>query len=856
MRHKALYPGILVLAVLALSSLFVIGPRLGTKAQSTTACCGTNPPTAPREIIFPYYSLADGFNSTLLLVSDSPDPLNFVLAIHSLSGQTQLSNSMAIQPGAKLPIDMRSLLTSRGADVMGTFAQGSVSVYFEGTIMPLVGQMTIENPARHWVQQAEMVENDPGRSDIPAVLSGQWWGLAGGRDATIMVTNASAGMVTADVLLAFGGKQHKLQPLVFNPNETKPLSVAGMLATLNTDVAQAPEGRITIIQQGSTPSLVAQGRVTDPVTGFSTTLEFPDPARQHASALHASGIPVGTPTADSPFAGDGTFTPHVIASNLSSRPQTLTVTPEYPKAASWNSANGPGGPAAPQVRFGGVLKKGEKDPNEALDHPSNPDPSLLTGQYTLAPLTIGPDSTVDFSLASVTNQFAQPVPYASVRIRYTGPPGSIVAQVASVDESQDLVVDARTANELDGWAGSGANPWHVDSQTDSILFLTDEGDKPARIGFSITAGGVHYYLTSLQLAPGETRAINIRDLRDAQAADFQGNKIPAGAADGSVDWVRLDSVPVEGRLIVIQKRLGMASNYDCSTCYCPAVFRALSVAPGAFGLIPLAYENLGSTATYYSCNTGTYYSDVTAGSSWSSNNTPVIKMDSSVHYRADAVSVGTAAINGGYSDCTQYDTNPDLNCPCINYHTYAASGAGLTYTAIQHNYPRNPLANPCFISSFFDAVRGDHVHKSEDVVYDDGTHKRGVIPPYGSPVYAMEAGTVVVAQGNNGPAPEGYPACNVLTGTHAGNYVKIQTSDNYFTIYFHVHPSVSTGQSVTPGQQIGTLDNSGCQSHAHLHVARKNPSNVPVNFTLPCANQTPVGSFYDGLVDDWVPDDL
>src|SRR5690348_12247430 len=128
---------------------------------------------------------------------------------------------MTIQPGAKLPIDMRGLLTSLGSDVVGTFSQGSVSVYFEGTIMPLMGQMTIENPTRHWVQQAEMVENDPGRSDIPAVLSGQWWGLAGGRNATIMVSNASANSVVADVFLAFGGEEHKLDRQVFNPNETK-----------------------------------------------------------------------------------------------------------------------------------------------------------------------------------------------------------------------------------------------------------------------------------------------------------------------------------------------------------------------------------------------------------------------------------------------------------------------------------------------------------------------------------------------------------------------------------------------------------------------------------------------------------
>ena len=530
--------------------------------------------------------------------------------------------------------------------------------------MPLLGQMTIENPTRHWVQQAEMVENDPGRTDIPSALSGQWWDLAGGRDATIMVTNSSGNSVVADVFLAFGGKEHKLDPLAFKPNETKLLSVTDMLTSLSTDVSQAPEGRITIIQQGPNPSLVAQGSVEDPVTGFSTTLEFPDPARQHASALRASGIPVGTPTQDSPYAGDGTFTPHVIASNLSNKPQTVTITLAYPKAASWNSTNGPGGPAAPQVRFVGVLKKGEKDPNEALDHLPNPDPSALISQYTLAPLTIGADSTVDFSLAAVMNQLPLPLPYTSIRIQYSGAPGSLIAQVSSVDERQDLVVDARTANEGDGWAGSGVNPWHVDSQTGSILFLTDESDKPARIGFRVTAGGVTYWLTHLKLNPHETRAIDLRQLRDDQAPDFKGNKIPAGATDGSVAWIRLDSVAVEGRLVVIKQQQGMASSYDCSSCSCPAHYSALSVAPATFGLVPAVYEDMSSTGTYYSCNGGsTYYYDLTNASSWTSNNTPVIAMDSSVHYRADGIAGGTANVTGSYTACSMYAPTPTSTAP-------------------------------------------------------------------------------------------------------------------------------------------------------------------------------------------------
>ncbi len=178
----------------------------------------------------------------------------------------------------------------------------------------------------------------------------------------------------------------------------------------------------------------------------------------------------------------------------------------------------------------------------------------------------------------------------------------------------------------------------------------------------------------------------------------------------------------------------------------------------------------------------------------------------------------------------------------------------LGYTTIQHNYPTNPLPNPCWISSFFDAVRDAGAQHAQDVVYDDGTGKNGVAPLYGATVTAMEGGTVVFAKSDAGPAS--YPACKTATPRPAGNYAKIKTTDGYFTIYFHMKPSVKNGDTVTPGQSIGTLDNSGCQSKAHLHVGRKDPSGNPVNFTLPCTNPTPSKWFYDGLVDDAVPTDL
>jgi len=123
MRHRAVYPGVLVLAALAFSLLFLINSRPNTGAQTTTDCCGTNPVTAPRELDFPYYSLRDGFRSTLNLVSNSPTSLDFIIAMHSLPGQTLLSNNISIDPGAKMPVDLASLIASLGGDPTGPFAE-------------------------------------------------------------------------------------------------------------------------------------------------------------------------------------------------------------------------------------------------------------------------------------------------------------------------------------------------------------------------------------------------------------------------------------------------------------------------------------------------------------------------------------------------------------------------------------------------------------------------------------------------------------------------------------------------------------------------------------------------------------
>ena len=175
--------------------------------------------------------------------------------------------------------------------------------------------------------------------------------------------------------------------------------------------------------------------------------------------------------------------------NLAATPQAATLTVEYPSAPGWDSTEGRTNAAARSASSGA-----------APSPPATPVPSKLTRQAPLTPIVLQGYSTQDILLDSVLGVLSQRIPYGSIRIQLSGKPGSIVAEVASVERSKDLVVDAKLQNEGNAWAGSGAHPWHLDSETESLVFLTDMGDEPARIGFKVWDQGTVYYLTRLKLA--------------------------------------------------------------------------------------------------------------------------------------------------------------------------------------------------------------------------------------------------------------------------------------------------------------------------------------------------------------------
>jgi Bacterial Ig-like domain (group 2) len=210
---------------------------------------------------------------------------------------------------------------------------------------------------------------------------------------------------------------------------------------------------------------------------------------------------------------------------------------------------------------------------------------------------------------------------------------------------------------------------------ESIPFLSnnsDRRDRFARARFSIWAKRTVYNLIKLRLAPHETRAIDLRKLRDAQQADFKGNKIPAGATDGSVHWIRLDNLPVVGRLVVIARHGGLASNFDCPGCPCPPNDTGLSVSPATADMLPGETAQMSATETETNCKGQNYYYDETDSVTWSSANTSVATISS--RGLVTAFAPGSAVMTASMSGCTYI---PYYGCACQSFNMQSAGSCNV-----------------------------------------------------------------------------------------------------------------------------------------------------------------------------------
>jgi Big-like domain-containing protein len=208
---------------------------------------------------------------------------------------------------------------------------------------------------------------------------------------------------------------------------------------------------------------------------------------------------------------------------------------------------------------------------------------------------------------------------AGLTIESSGTPGSLVAALSSVDDSQNIEVDVPLVSRSVRSGEGGNHPFRLDKEFRSIAYLTNITQKPTKVAVIIFHDGGMYTPELMSVAAGATLAIDLLQLRDSQAKDIQGRALPIDLAQGQFFWHPHQGEALVGRVVTFDVGIGTASNFSCPNCcqqepsglvfipapvsglvggYCQLTVNEYETYCGQYTVGPYNYTNSVS----YSCN--------------------------------------------------------------------------------------------------------------------------------------------------------------------------------------------------------------------------------------------------------------
>jgi hypothetical protein len=186
-------------------------------------------------------------------------------------------------------------------------------------------------------------------------------------------------------------------------------------------------------------------------------------------------------------------------------------------------------------------------------------------------------------------------------------PGTLFASAAAVGAPGFGLVE-QIGKDQQTTANGGGHPWDLTSGQGAVLLLFNHSTVPKYFNVKIGNGGV-LWQQPYQLAPMETRAINIRDLIAGQVKDQDGKVLSQTLEQGEIGWFNPNPAEGKGRLMQIgpasQTVAGntrVARNFSCGYYYnlCGAYLATDSItlnygeasSPGSLGeVIPMICTN-------------------------------------------------------------------------------------------------------------------------------------------------------------------------------------------------------------------------------------------------------------------------
>ncbi|MEK6322014.1 MAG: Ig-like domain-containing protein [Acidobacteriota bacterium] len=503
--------------------------------------------TGPEHVLsFAYYSIKGDWDSTLTLNNSSVGELATTVTLYSLDGEALKVPSMSVQPLSNIAVSLSELIV-RANKKRGQFQEGSLDVRFNSTdSMPLAPQLTVAD-ANHGLS----FDMEPPMMLMSSTLEGLWWSLDKKTSGEVMLSNTTDQDLDVLLNVEWRGNVIPSSPLTLSAHQTTVLEIEKLLKDRHVKAEGIERGGLSISHNGLPGALIAHGVIQNKDARFASNLPFVDPSLQKNSVLNGAGLMLGRPASGSALPEASFFTPKLALKNALSTSQRATITVNY--------------------TTDGVLRSRRLSPVSLAPH-----------EVRMADLSVLMSEVRNSSISA-----------AGVKIESTGAPGSLVAALSSVDGSQNadasqkggqsensenIEVDVPLVSRSERSGEGGNHPFRLGESFRSVAYLTNITQKPTKVAVIIFHQAAMFTPELISVAPGETIAIDLLQLRDSQAKDIQNRTLPANLTEGQFFWHPHQAEALIGRIVTFDKASSTASNFSCPNC--------CQLEPGRIDILP------------------------------------------------------------------------------------------------------------------------------------------------------------------------------------------------------------------------------------------------------------------------------
>lgn len=566
-------------------------------------------PGPPHVLPGSYYNLQDNLSTTLILNNKGPEPLDVQPTLFNLDGVRLDVPLVTVNGTSFRTIDLREWAAA-GAG----FDEGSLQLVHYGMDMQLGAQIKIVDQERSLIFDEQLMAN----MAMSSRLEGVWWLPSYECNIRLALSNTTNSSLTSTVLIN-GVPSVQDSPLTIElaPHQTRIINSETFRERAKGIWRKT--GGISISHDGAPGALLARGFIDQPSSGFSSLIEFSDPAMAHSSKLNGGGLRL--------TAEHQKLTPVVVARNLGTTDSDVSGAMPY-TASDGCTAIMP----LPLIR--------------------------------LAP---GEIESIDVERALRSRQInIEQVKSAGLEFTYSSEPGSVFIAAQSVSSDGNQVFRLPMVDAAAQPSSTGGYPWSINGSSSTFVYITNATDSPQQYVLQLNFEGGGVFAPGLKsVEPQQTDVIDVRSLRDEQVKDEHNQTIPMAATRGQVQWSieGPENLMLIGRAEQADLVKGMSSSYACVNC-CPASCAATWLDPGSvtggigdttqFGAMQQNEDCFGNLMTPFSVGSP----------SWSSTNSSVASVSGGL---ATALSLGSTYIGATWT-AFFWDLNPNNTCTKTTFH--------------------------------------------------------------------------------------------------------------------------------------------------------------------------------------------